>query len=869
MPTSRVEQDRYINVREARFLPKAIKILRKNPAFQKLDWVDLVKTSPISRRPESWGKVSYRNIQKHEPWRFLFWVGDIEPHIVYIIALSNKNPKDYDALHRDAENFTRRRPNLADARTLNAENLRIMSRIPDNCGVTILRKTLKPNLDSRQFEILCEDKEQVLRLQGTAGSGKTEVLLQMVEEDETLRRLYITWARTLKEEVEKIYRHRCGDNNTRTTVFMTLEALAMEQTGRRNRVETEMGAYARLKEKLGPRCPPSVALEAWIADIRGRAWSLADALRIKAVEAQADIQKEFQHDHRYRYYHDLMQSTLPTQKLNILKKLLGDNRMEDSNEITEKVVENIQLWMIEGFTHSIEAKNLNWDGDRNHPSTFHLEAHIRNRAHQEHWEMDRMDLDRTLHSLKNYYQDHFQDFEALFNQKKEKAHHVSGGLAPYLEREYLWLDLVRDAEKIHTGGGYDLIMVDEVQDMVETEIRLIIGQLNPGGRIIFSGDSLQKVRPCRFRWGDLQHMLYLMGHLKNWAMSPPKRLGRSYRCSNKVYRAAHRLTEMMTIANDERIPEPDGLTDNTGSALICKSTHLQSLLDGVPLKENASIVVIHLDEYALRTSLETLQEAWKEHLRLLFDAKGLEWERVILFIPAQPKDSWTDDLTNWLYTALTRARQDFLLVGELDLDFGLEEIPVTSAQNLIREWAAEEEDTMDVLDRLISELSQTIDLGTGNRQALRRLMEFLSKWIYDLSTGPHSSEFTVEPIDLETAFDRLQQSQQEEHLKDPMAFSLFLQWLNLLAKAQGGKSLDPYAEKISQWSSYYLADVSAHTLGAYLENPRHVPLWKLPKLDSPLATELLKVLPEGHPYHCLNKLRPIEQKLEKLMRALA
>lgn len=82
---------------------------------------------------------------------------------------------------------------------------------------------------------------------------------------------------------------------------------------------------------------------------------------------------------------------------------------------------------------------------------------------------------------------------------------------------------------------YDLVVVDEAQDMSEVQLELALAALRPGGRFVAVGDEKQAI--FGWRGADVQALSRLKGELDAKAFT----LSTSYRCGTEIIKAAQTL----------------------------------------------------------------------------------------------------------------------------------------------------------------------------------------------------------------------------------------------------------------------------------------------------------------------------------------
>ncbi|MHB8835982.1 MAG: DEAD/DEAH box helicase [Candidatus Methylomirabilia bacterium] len=278
--------------------------------------------------------------------------------------------------------------------------------------------------------------------------------------------------------------------------------------------------------------------------------------------------------------------------------------------------------------------------------------------------------------------------------------------------------------------AYDLVVIDEVQDITNVQLRLILATLTAAGQFILCGDSNQIVHPNFFSWSSLKSMLY---------REETERPEQVYRILHANFRNAASITD---LAN--RLLR---IKHRRFGSVDRESTYLMECLPGDPgevvFLEDADAVKADLDRRtgrSTRFAVIVLREEDKAAARAFFrtpllfsvhEAKGLEYENVILldFISGQraqfeeiARGIDADDLAgvltyargrdkadksleifkfyvNSLYVAITRAvRRVYVIEGDARHPMvrllGFEApraaaVPVASQQSSRDEWQAE------------------------------------------------------------------------------------------------------------------------------------------------------------------------------------
>jgi len=181
----------------------------------------------------------------------------------------------------------------------------------------------------------------------------------------------------------------------------------------------------------------------------------------------------------------------------------------------------------------------------------------------------------------------------------------------------------------HVGQIYDFIVVDEVQDITNIQLKLIFGSLKDPDRFILCGDSNQIVHPNFFSWSSLKSMLY------NDESMESRKITRILQSNFRNSPAVTNLSNKLLRIKQNRFGSIDresnylmnSLSENTGGIVFMKDTDKakQELNRKTRRSANFAVLVMRAeDKSEARRFFDT---------PLLFsiqEAKGLEYENVIL-----------------------------------------------------------------------------------------------------------------------------------------------------------------------------------------------------------------------------------------------
>lgn len=174
---------------------------------------------------------------------------------------------------------------------------------------------------------------------------------------------------------------------------------------------------------------------------------------------------------------------------------------------------------------------------------------------------------------------------------------------------------------------YDFVVVDEVQDLTNTQLFLILKSLKTSGNFVLCGDSNQIVHPNFFSWANVKTMFYNQDNLEN----DLRILRTNYRNSPEVTDIANKLLKV----KNARFGSIDRESTYLVNPISEKEGEVICLADNAKVKQElnqktknsanfAVVVMTNEDKAEARKLFQT---------PLLFsvqEAKGLEYENIIL-----------------------------------------------------------------------------------------------------------------------------------------------------------------------------------------------------------------------------------------------
>jgi len=178
---------------------------------------------------------------------------------------------------------------------------------------------------------------------------------------------------------------------------------------------------------------------------------------------------------------------------------------------------------------------------------------------------------------------------------------------------------------------YDFIVVDEVQDLTNSQLQVVLKSLKQADQFLLCGDANQIVHPNFFSWSKLKSYFYKQEDLK----LPAEILcilSSNYRNSIEVTEMANRLLKLKTARFGSLDRESNYLvksgSDKSGRVLLLedKAEANQDLNSKTRLSTNYAVVVMHPNQKAKAKTFFQTPLIFSIH-----EAKGLEYKNIILY----------------------------------------------------------------------------------------------------------------------------------------------------------------------------------------------------------------------------------------------
>ncbi len=219
---------------------------------------------------------------------------------------------------------------------------------------------------------------------------------------------------------------------------------------------------------------------------------------------------------------------------------------------------------------------------------------------------------------------------------------------------------------------YDFVVVDEVQDLTNVQLRLILGALHDARRFLLCGDANQVVHPNFFSWAKVKTLFWQARDTAEAEATAPADLIRilnsNFRNSPQVTEVANRLLRIKQLRYGSVDRESNYLVTSRGptrgrAVLLEGGEALERDLDERTAQSaRFAILVLHPEQKP--------EVRRRFHTPLVFsvqEAKGLEYENVLLyhFVSTEAKrfaevsgELTGDDLTGELRYARARDKSN-------------------------------------------------------------------------------------------------------------------------------------------------------------------------------------------------------------------
>lgn len=180
--------------------------------------------------------------------------------------------------------------------------------------------------------------------------------------------------------------------------------------------------------------------------------------------------------------------------------------------------------------------------------------------------------------------------------------------------------------------SYDFLVIDEIQDITNVELRLALATLKDKRNFLLCGDSNQIVHPNLFAWSKVKSLFYGQHAGDGSPLEQIQILHANYRNTKAVTALANRLLLVKQSRFGSIDKESNYLVESVSNEagrvdLVADSPQIRAEIDKKTRRSTRyAIVVLRDEDKALARASFSTPLVFSVH-----EAKGLEYENVILF----------------------------------------------------------------------------------------------------------------------------------------------------------------------------------------------------------------------------------------------
>ncbi|MBN2525780.1 MAG: ATP-binding domain-containing protein [Deltaproteobacteria bacterium] len=521
-------------------------------------------------------------------------------------------------------------------------------------------------LDKEQFALISSDFDELLAVQGSAGSGKTTVGLHRIA--------YLAYSKTARLKPGNM------------AIIVLNSALAsyvadvLPSLGVRGvKVFTFENWCSRMRKKHIPGLP--AIYSEWTPSIVSRVKKHPALLRILAqwvdMQDERETQKMLESVSGYKdagrvekAWQAILRMPIEVRRRRMLKWLDGEVRIgrDNGDHIDSKTAIALDLALQRMGDVTDEVVN-DW-------ADLFTDKHQLKHMFETHApaEFTETELDRVHQWCTDSYKKIFEEMDNDSDEEVDEDERAT------LDREddTILLRLFQLKKGWLREGGrrleYDHMMVDEVQDFSALEVRMLIETVGRNRPVTLAGDTAQKiVREGGF--DDWQTFIDDLG-VKNARLEPLKI---AYRSTIEVMHVAREV--LGPLAGDESIATRHGAPvevhqfSDPGQAVDFLGTSLRELFIREPLA-NVAVIARHVNQAKLY--YQGLKKAEIPRLRLVVEqdfsftpgievteirqVKGLEFDYVVMVECNDDSYPLTDESRHLMHVGMTRAAHQLWLI---------------------------------------------------------------------------------------------------------------------------------------------------------------------------------------------------------------
>lgn len=222
---------------------------------------------------------------------------------------------------------------------------------------------------------------------------------------------------------------------------------------------------------------------------------------------------------------------------------------------------------------------------------------------------------------------------------------------------------------------YQYLIVDEIQDVSETQLYLLSSLVHDATNVLFSGDVHQTINPTFFNFGRIKNLYFT-----NQLQVEDFNLTKNYRNTKEITNLTNTLKDMRQQFIGKTAYDYEVTAIQSGERPVILNETVQNIgpiLEAIKDKHYAALIVT--DELE-KEKLATIYEEARGRIFTINEIKGLEYETVFCYnLFSSFKEAWNKILTgsakkqeqyryyfNLFYVAISRAK-DFLCILENDV----------------------------------------------------------------------------------------------------------------------------------------------------------------------------------------------------------
>ncbi|MBL4941347.1 MAG: UvrD-helicase domain-containing protein [Colwellia sp.] len=178
---------------------------------------------------------------------------------------------------------------------------------------------------------------------------------------------------------------------------------------------------------------------------------------------------------------------------------------------------------------------------------------------------------------------------------------------------------------------YDFVVVDEVQDITNTQLLLILKSLYQAGEFILCGDANQIVHPNFFSWSKVKSLFFKLDDLHHGDQAL-RILQANYRNSPLITEVANRILKLKHARFGSVDKESNFLVTSIGEQqgqlqLLADSEKVRQQLDASTSRSTKfAVIVMHPEQKLAASRIFSTPLVFS-----IQEAKGLEYDSIILF----------------------------------------------------------------------------------------------------------------------------------------------------------------------------------------------------------------------------------------------